>query len=135
MRCLDSTFLVDYLRGDEATVDKMRELQESSERLTTPAIAAAEVLVGAHYRGGRELARTLEFLEKLEILPFDRAEAAEVGRLGAESMRRGAVLLGNDLLVAATARCHGGILVSRDKVFASALGLAIESVLVVGLVA
>jgi tRNA(fMet)-specific endonuclease VapC len=127
MRCFDSTFLIDYLRGAGAAVAKMRELKEASERLATPAIAAAEVLVGAHYRGGQELTRTLEFLEKLDILPFDRVEAAEAGRLGAESMRRGSPLFGDDLLVAATARCHGGILVSRDKAFSSAPGLVVES--------
>lgn len=126
MRCFDSTFLVDYLRGEETAISKIRELKEASERLSTPSVAAAELLVGAHYRGGRELARTLEFLEQLDILPFDLTEAAEAGRLGAESMRRGAPLGGNDLLVAATARSHQGILVSRDAVFAMVPGLAVE---------
>jgi tRNA(fMet)-specific endonuclease VapC len=127
MRCLDSTFLVDFMRGEGSAVDKIRELREASERLTTPAVAAAELLIGAHYRGGRDLTRTLELLDQLDILPFDRAEAAEAGRLGAESMRRGAPLVGNDLLVAATASCHRGILVSRDSVFSMAPGLAVES--------
>ena len=127
MRCFDSTFLIDYVRGEASAVEKVRELLEATERLTTPAVAVAEVLVGAHYRGGRELARTLEFLELLDVLPFDLAEAAEAGRIGAESMRRGAPLVGNDLLVAATVRHHRGILVSRDSVFSMVPGLAVEA--------
>jgi predicted nucleic acid-binding protein len=127
VRCFDSTFLIDYVRGDSLAVGKVRELLGSAERLTTPAAAAAEVLVGAHYRGGRELARTLEFLEHLDILPFDVAEAAEAGRIGAESLRRGSPLVGIDLLVAATARHHRGILVSRDGVFSRIPGLAVET--------
>lgn len=127
MRCFDSTFLVDYLRGDEGAGSRINELRAASERLSTPAVAAAEVLVGAHYRGGRALAQTLEFLEQMEVLPFEVAEAAEAGRLGAESMRRGAPLVGNDLLVAATARLHRGILVSRDSVFSTIPGLAVET--------
>ena len=42
-------------------------------------------------------------------------------------MRRGAPLFGNDLLVAATARCHRGILVSRDTIFSMVPGLAVEA--------
>jgi tRNA(fMet)-specific endonuclease VapC len=127
MRCFDSTFLIDYVRGEPSAVKKVRELLESTERLATPAVAAAELLVGAYYRGGRELTRTLEFLEWLDVLPFDVAEAAEAGRIGAESMRRGTPLVGNNLLVAATARQHRGILVSRDGVFSMVPGLAVEA--------
>ncbi|MGB6501353.1 MAG: PIN domain-containing protein [Thermoplasmata archaeon] len=126
MRCFDATFLIDYVRGGASAVEKVRELLEASERMTTPAIAAAEVLVGAHYRGGRELSQTLELLELLDVVPFGIGEATEAGRLGAESMRRGAPLVGNDLLVAATARHHRGILVSRDAVFSGVPGLAVE---------
>ncbi|HTT73870.1 MAG TPA: PIN domain-containing protein [Thermoplasmata archaeon] len=127
MRCFDSTFLIDYVRGDADAVGKVRELVELGERLTTPSAAAAEVLVGAHFRGRGELSRTLEFLDRLEILPFDIAEATEAGRIGAEALRRGAPIAGNDLLVAATARHRGGILVSRDGVFSQVPGLAVET--------
>jgi predicted nucleic acid-binding protein len=127
MRCFDTTFLVDFMRGEESAVNKIRELKDASELLTTPAVAAAELLIGAHYRGGQELSRTLEFLEQIEVLPFDITEATEAGRLGAESMRRGSPLVGNDLLVAATSRSHRGILVSRDTVFSNVPGLAVEA--------
>ena len=127
MRCFDSTFLIDYVRGDADAVGKLRDLVESGERLSTPSVAAAEVLVGAHFRGRGELSRTLEFLDRLEILPFDLAEATEAGRIGAEALRRGTPLAGTDLLVAATARHRGGILVSRDGVFSQVPGLAVEA--------
>jgi predicted nucleic acid-binding protein len=127
VRCLDSTFLIDYVRGEASAVGKVRELLESTERLTTPVPAAAEVLVGAPYRGGHDLSRTLEFLEGLGILPFDVAEAAEAGRIGVESLRRGSPVVGLYLLVAATARHPRGILVSRDGVFSKVADLAVEA--------
>jgi len=127
VRCLDTTVLVDYLRGEASALARIRELVSRGERLATPAVSAAEVLVGAHYRGGQELARTLDLLEDLEILPFDVDTAVEAGRIGAESLRRGSPLAGNDLLVAATARQQRGVLVSRDGVFSGIPGLAVES--------
>jgi tRNA(fMet)-specific endonuclease VapC len=127
VRCLDSTFLIDYVRGDADAVEKVRDLVESGERLATPSVAAAEVLVGAHFRGRRELSRTLEFLDRLEILPFVIQKATEAGGIGPEALRRGTPIAGNDLLVAATARHRGGILVSRDAVFSQVAGLAMEA--------
>lgn len=127
MRCFDSTFLIDYVRSEVTAVEKMRDLVESGERITTPSVAAAEVLFGAYFRGRQELSRTLEFLDRLEILPFDIADATEAGRIGAEALRRGTPIAGNDLLVAATARHRGGILVSRDGVFSHVPGLAVET--------
>ena len=127
MHCFDSNFLIDYVRGDPSAVEKVRQLLELAERLTTPAVAAAELLTGAYFRGSRELARTLEFLERLEVLGFEVPEAAEAGRLGAECLRRGSPLVGIDLLIAATARHHRGVLVSRDRVFSQVPGLAVEA--------
>ncbi len=127
MRCFDSTFLIDYVRGDPAAVGKVKDLVELGERLTTSSVAAAELLVGAHFRGRRELSRTLEFLDRLEVVPFAPAEAVEAGRIGAEALRRGTPIAGNDLLVAASARHRGGILVSRDRVFSQVPGLAVET--------
>ena len=127
MRCFDSTFLIDYVRGNAEAVEKVGDLVELGERLTTPSVAAAEVLVGAHFRGRGELSRTLEFLDRLDILPFDIAEATEAGRIGAEALRRGTPIAGNDLLVAATARHRGGILVSRVGVFSHVPRLAVET--------
>ena len=127
MRCFDITFLIDYLRGDALAVAKVRELLEAGEQLAVPSVAAAEVLLGAYYRGGRELSRSLEFLERLEVLPFDLATSHDAGRMGAETMRRGTPVVGNDLLVAATARHHRGVLVSRDAVFRGIPGLAVEA--------
>ncbi len=127
MRCFDSTFLIDFVRGEGRARQRVVELLTTGERLATPSVAAAEVLVGAHYRGGRELARTLEFLEHLDLLPFEIGEAAEAGRLGAEALAGGTPLVGVDLLVAATARHHRGILVTRDRVFSRVAGLAVEA--------
>ena len=127
MRCLDTSFLIDFVRGEGATVRKVREFTDEGERIAAPAVVVAELLVRAHYRGGRELSRTLELLEILEVLPFDSSVAEEAGRMGAESLRRGSPLLGVDLLIAASARFHRGILISRDAIFSGVPGLAIEN--------
>lgn len=127
MRCLDATYLIDYLEGQPAAVDKMHEWTSLAERLTSPAPAAAELLLCAYFEGGAALRQALGLLETIEVLPADTSVATEAARLGAEQLRRGAAVPMVDLLIAATARIHRGVLVSRDTGFGGIAGLALET--------
>lgn len=127
MRCLDATFLIDYLAGDSAAMEKAKEWAEAGERLASPAPAVAEALIGAHFRGGAALREALAFIATIDILPSDDWVAGEAGRLGADQLRHGARLSLSDLLIAATTRLNQGILVTRDKAFGHVPGLAVET--------
>ena len=67
MRSLDASFLIDLLRGDPAAVEKADALDRAGERMSIAAPALAEVLVGAYYKGGADLTRTLETLASLDV--------------------------------------------------------------------
>lgn len=127
MHCLDSGFIVDYSRQDPGAREKLKELEEAGSKLAVPSVALAEILVGANFKGGMTLVRTLRFLEFVHVLPFDLETAAEAGRLGAEALKRGKPIVGADLFVAATARYHRATLLTRDKIFPGIPGLAVES--------
>ncbi len=126
MRCLDSTFLVDLLKGDPAAAAKMREIEALAEPVSLPAPCLTEVLLGAHFKGGALLRDTLDVVSRMDILDVDAAVAGEAGRLGAELLRRGHGLPTTDLLIAAAARLHSQVLVTRDTDFARIPGLAVE---------
>ena len=127
MRCLDSSFLIDLVRGTPAAVRKARALEASKEQLSMTAPAMTEVLRGAYYRGGQELRDTLEMLAGLDILEVDEDVAAEAGRMGAELLRRGMEMGAVDLMIAAAAKLSGHILVTRDSSFFGIPDLAVES--------
>lgn len=126
MRCLDSTFLIDLLKGDPAASAKMKEIESLGEPVSLPSPCLTEVLLGAHFKGGALLRDTLDAVGRLDILEVDAAVAAEAGRLGAELLRRGRSLPTTDLLIAAAARLSGRVLVTRDPDFARIPGLAVE---------
>jgi len=127
VRCLDTTFLIDLLKGDAEARRKAREWHESGEALSTPAPAVAEVLLGAYFRGGTYLRDALSMTATLTVLEVDAAVATEAGRLGAELLRHGQAASLADLLIAACAKVRQHILVTRDEGFARIPGLVLES--------
>jgi tRNA(fMet)-specific endonuclease VapC len=90
----------------------------------------AEFLYGARRSGRPEANLELlrRFFEPFASLPFDDRCADEYGRLRLELERVGRPIGPNDLLIAATARAHDLVLVSRNtKEFQRVPGLRLES--------
>jgi len=124
---LDSTFLIDAAKGRPNAEAKAKALVAAGERLALPAPVLAEVMVGAHYRGGTYHRRMVEFLGNIEVLETTADIAMEAGEIGAELMKRGYAAGTVDLIVAATAKRNAAILLTRDTAFANMPGLAVEN--------
>ncbi|HKZ49104.1 MAG TPA: type II toxin-antitoxin system VapC family toxin [Thermoplasmata archaeon] len=127
MRCLETTFVIDLLRGDAVAAELARTWHEAGEDLAVAAPTIAEVLTGAYYRGGEALKAALSLLAQLEVLEIDRAVASEAGRIGAGLMRQGSAASRTDLLIAAAAMANHRILVTRDERYSQVPGLLVES--------
>jgi predicted nucleic acid-binding protein len=126
VRCLDSTFLIDLLKGNPSATAKMKEIESLGEQATIAAPALTEILTGAHFKGGPVLTDTLDLVSRLEVLEVDAQVASEAGRLGGELLRRGESLPTTDLLIAAASRLRQQVLVTRDSDFRRIPGLAVE---------
>ena len=127
MYALDSSFLIDVIRAHPGASAKVRQMEAAGESAEVPAPALAETLLGANLGRANELRRTLELTASMQVAETDRAIAVEAGRLGAELLRRGTPMALPDLLIAATAKVRGQVLLSRDAGFARVPGLAVET--------
>lgn len=126
-RCLDTSFLIDLLRGHEGALGKARSFDERGEALFIPAPSLAEFLDGAHYSGGVYLTKALELVAGRDVLALDDSASELAGRLSAELRRRGQALSLLDVMIASiTLRGHH-VLVTRDSGFSRVPGLAVES--------
>ena len=67
-----------------------------------------------------------ELLKRIVVLPWDSAAAGRYGLLRAELEHQGRPLGPLDLLIAAHAQAAGSVLVTHDRAFANAAGLALE---------
>lgn len=118
---------MDLLENEPGAARRAEALDASEDHLTIAAPALQEVMEGAYRRGGRYLVRAREMLGRFEVLEVGREEADEAARLGAECLSRGKAVPHMDLLVAAAARKHGQILITRDLDFSRIPGLVVES--------
>lgn len=116
MIALDTTFLLDYLDGEERT----RAFLE--ERRDRPFFAPTHALFEA-YRGGARAAgsdgpgRVANDLDWVEPLPLTNPAALEAAQIEAELLDAGAPINVADVLIAGVCRHNGATLVTRDEDF------------------
>lgn len=99
--CLDTTFLIDFLRELPAAVEKAGELRGVGADLSTTSINIFETYLGAIRSTSRHrMARLEALLEDIRILPLGRREAEEAATILAELMKRGNPTEMRDALIA-----------------------------------
>ena len=127
MILLDTSILVNFLRGDKTTVKTLGAYRKKKQSAGISVVSLAEIEVGFHRRRFSKSARdTLEKLisqSGLAIYPFDTAVVAVYGRLQAKLLDRGMGLSGFDGVIAATAQAHDLSLMTRDNDFRRVPGL------------
>ena len=109
---LDTTVLIDLLRGRPGTVGRLRSLHEAGDRVLACAINVEEVERGL--RDEREAGAVAGLFDGLEIVPLGRAEGRRAGRWRREYSGRGVTLSQADCLVASAAHAVGARLATGN---------------------
>lgn len=128
---LDTNVLSELLRKkpEREVVRRLRQLR--NQWITTSAICVLELRYGAvrHPQGGKLWDRiSEEILSRLEILPLGKDEARNAGDILAALDQRGSEIGVEDVLIGATARTNGLILVTANvRHFERIDGLEVES--------
>jgi len=127
VRALDTSFLIDVLRGHRGAAAKAGILDSEAETLTIPAAPLAEFLDGAYFAGGAALAKALQLVAGRDVVPFDKECSLIAGQLRADLRSRGISLPMLDAMITSTVLRHHSILVTGDAGFNRIPGLAVES--------
>ena len=109
---LDTTVLLDVLRGRQNRRSLLAELVTAGHTLSTAAVNIGEVYAGM--RQGEET-RTEAFLLSLDCYPITGAIARRAGSLKCTFARKGRTLSLADMMVAATALEHGLALMTDNR--------------------
>ena len=110
LRVLDSTVLIDFLRGRPA-VGRVTALRASGDVPATTAVNVEEVVGGLR---AREVLAATRFFAGLVVLPIDSRAGWQAGTWRREFAARGVTLWQADCLVAATAWVNGARLATGN---------------------
>jgi tRNA(fMet)-specific endonuclease VapC len=128
MYLFDTNTCIRILNGTSPSLgERLRFVPRIQIRLSS--VVKAELLYGARKSGriADNLRLLEEFFDTIASLPFDDRCAEEYGLIRAELERAGTPIGGNDLLIAATARAHGAIVVTHNvREFSRVASLRIE---------
>jgi predicted nucleic acid-binding protein len=127
MACLDTSFLIDLLRGRQEVHPLKDELDRTEAVLAIAAPSIMELWAGAELAKvpGKEKERIAELLTSLTVLPLDEQSAKAAGETEAELLRKGSPIETEDIMTAGIARAHGEKVVTRDAHYTRIIGLRV----------
>ena len=109
MIILDTTFLIDLLRGQRSLLGKRAQLEE--EKLVTSEINVFEVMTGIHGSTKqdiqKDLTKAIELFSFLPVLPLDRASSLKAAEIAGKLKKAGQKIGELDCLTAGIAQNHG----------------------------
>jgi tRNA(fMet)-specific endonuclease VapC len=113
---LDTTFLVDLMRGEEAAVEREVELASGGRQQSLASISVAELTFGVERsdRPGEEKRRIERVLDGRPVHAADATVMRATGRIRASLMDEGTPIGVADAIVAATARSQGEPVLTRN---------------------
>lgn len=126
---LDSTFLIDVLRGSSDVSELIEELDASGTPLVS-ALTVMELYEGVQLAetSDAERAAVEALLDDIDSVPFDSECAIRAGQLLVELSRVGEPIDETDVMIAATALVHERPVVTRNvKHFERVPGLDVVS--------
>jgi len=131
MKGVDTTFLIDLLKGDQAAAKKARELDGEPLVFTTQ-INVFEIYRGVYRLAPAQRQRHLALLHSLmdgfHLLDLNHQASLKAARISGELMRRGITLDGGDTLIAGILLTNGcDTIVTNDKHFERIEEIIIEN--------
>lgn len=130
MKFLDTSFLIDIIRGYSPAKDILDKLDKEGPQATN-AIVVHEFLVGAYGAMKSKVERKIreELLRKLIILPFDLKSAKESAKIESKLRTEGKYPGGADILIAGSIKANGltTIVTRNTKHFKNIPGIIVET--------
>ncbi|MBS3098502.1 PIN domain-containing protein [Candidatus Woesearchaeota archaeon] len=130
MVCLDTSFLIDVLRGEKRVEEIENRLDKGTEPVKVASPAIMELIRGAVLSNNPETEKQKvhQLLSYLIVLNLDKESAIIAGNIEAELIKAGEKIDVEDIMIGAIAKKDNETLLTRNKKhFEKIKGLKIES--------
>lgn len=118
MICLDSTVVIDFLRGVQEAIAVIKLHKEGNVLITTE-ITKFEIFLGInlkHQISEKEAAKAKEFFSSVSVLPFDDSCGEEAAKIYVSLSKKGEIIEQNDVFISAIMNKNGcNEIITRNK--------------------
>ena len=119
MKCIDTTFMIDLLRGNTNAIKKAIDL-ELEDKVITTEVSVFEIYYGIFHRKGKNIKvyikKLNKFLDKLEVFPLDRKSSIKAAKIASELTKRGLEIGSHDCMIAGITLSNGCKTIITDNV-------------------
>ena len=116
MVCLETSFIIDFFRGDKEAIKKMDKIgEEDNVTIASPSVMELISSVVLSEKPIEEKNKILEFLSDFLILPFGKVEGILAGEIEGKLTLSGNIIGSVDIMIGAIAKCNSEDLVTRNK--------------------
>ena len=113
---LDTSFIVDLLRGNKKAIDKIAEFENKNEHVSTTTISVFEIWQGLPKKSREnQIEKTRELFQSINILKFDLESAVKAGEIHRKLKLNGKVIDPEDSMIAGIAKTHNEIVLTRNQ--------------------
>ncbi len=114
MVCLDTSIIIDFLKGRENAVSTIASYSSNPEGLSTTSITVYELL---KYKNLKEKEKMLMFVSRLKIHNFDMVSAGIASDNYLSLKEKGSLIKEFDILIAGIAKANNEIVLTSDRDF------------------
>jgi predicted nucleic acid-binding protein len=117
--------MIPFLNGSPETVEKVRDISGTDDRVSITVITVYEMLKGAYISSKREdnLRDVKEAISNLPILDLSPEACEAASAIFCELKKSGKMISEFDILIAAIAKTNGEAILTRDRHFESIKGI------------
>lgn len=130
MVCLETTFIIDVLRGENSVIPLEEKISKSEEIVTVASPTIMEIIAGAlqSSRPEEEKQKVINCISTLKTLDFGSTEAHVAGQILANLIKKGEMIEITDVMIGAVAKENNQTLLTKNvKHFSKIKDLKIET--------
>jgi len=130
MVCFDTSFVIDFLRGDKKAVSMVEDFKEKDEFMSLAAPSLIELISSAQLgiKRNQEKDKISRFISSITVLSLDKDSAFLAGELEGDLIMAGEQIGNSDVMIGAIAKSNGESLITRNvKHFSKIQGLKVIS--------
>ena len=116
MVCFDTSFVIDFLRGDKKAVSMVENFKEKDEFMSLAAPSLIELISSAQLgiKRNQEKDKISRFISSITVLSLDKDSAFLAGELEGDLIMAGEQIGNSDVMIGAIAKSNGESLITRN---------------------